>query len=385
MYYPPKRILVMSGNVDIRVSGGRLKLQHGFASDRALTEEWIGRGICDVDHIVILGESGSITLDAIQWMMDLGIIVSILDYQGNLITDMLPQEHISPIVKQRQALTSPELECKLAFELLQKKFNGQLKTVKSLKPVGLDGTPLTVGEKRAIEKGIFNLKGFLGDLSKCESPDQMMMVEARAAMSYWGAFEGIPLKWKVSAAKPIPEHWLSIGSRVSPKTSRNGRFAIRPFHASLNYLYSCLESRVKRYCMIHRLDTDFPVLHRNCRMNRSSLIYDLMEPVRPSVDLLLYQFMAKTTLKASDFFETRQGVCKVSPELASKIIPLVRSLDSDINRVVKEFTSHFKPKRVETYPDYLPEIREPDKENEKGEKPFRKIDAQRIGAARKQV
>lgn len=53
----------------------------------------------------------------------------------------------------------------------------------------------------------------------------------------------------------------------------------------------------------------------------------------------------------SDFFETRQGACKVTPELASKMIPVVRSLDSDINRVVKGFTSNFKPKRVEAFPD----------------------------------
>jgi CRISPR/Cas system-associated endonuclease Cas1 len=86
-------------------------------------------------------------------------------------------------------------------------------------------------------------------------------------------------------------------------------------------------------------------------MNRSSLIYDLMEPIRPSVDRRLYKFMAKTTLRVSDFFETRQGVCKVMPELASKIIPLVRSLDSDINRIVKEFAGNSKNRRIEASPD----------------------------------
>jgi CRISPR-associated protein Cas1 len=341
----------MSGHVDIRVSSGRLKLRHGFPIDGTVEEEWIGRGTCDVDHIVVVGNSGSITLDAIQWMMDLGIIVSMLDYQGNLVTDMLPTEHISPIVKQRQALASPELQRKLTLGLLQEKLGGQLETLKSLKLKGLDGSPLTVGAKRSIERSIHYLRGFQGDLSKCETPDQMMTVEAQAAMSYWGAFESIPLKWKVTAARPIPQHWLSIGSRVSPKTCRNGRFAIRPFHACLNYLYGCLESRVKRYCIAHRLDMDFPVLHGNSRMNRSSLIYDLMEPIRPSVDRLLYQFLAKTNLRVSDFFETREGICKVMPELASKIIPLVRSLDSDINRVVKEFASNFKNRRMEAPPD----------------------------------
>jgi CRISPR-associated protein Cas1 len=86
-------------------------------------------------------------------------------------------------------------------------------------------------------------------------------------------------------------------------------------------------------------------------MNRSSLVYDLMEPIRPSVDRLLYQFMAKTTLRVTDFFETRQGVCKVLPGLASRIIPLVRSLDSGINRIVKEFAGNFKNRRIEAPPD----------------------------------
>jgi hypothetical protein len=39
------------------------------------------------------------------------------------------------------------------------------------------------------------------------------------------------------------------------------------------------------------------------------------------------------------------------PELASRIILLVRSLDSDINRVVKEFAGNFKNRRIEAPPD----------------------------------
>ncbi len=39
------------------------------------------------------------------------------------------------------------------------------------------------------------------------------------------------------------------------------------------------------------------------------------------------------------------------PELASKAIPLVRSLDSDINRIVKEFTSNFKNRCTQAPPD----------------------------------
>jgi CRISPR-associated protein Cas1 len=345
MYSPVKRIVVLSGNIDIRASGGRLKLRHGFPLGGTVTEEWINRGTCDVDHIVVLGKSGTISLDAIQWLMDMGIVVSILDYQGNLVTDMLPQEHISPIVKQRQACANSQLQRRLAIWLLQEKLYGQLQTLNGLKFAGL-----TVGAKQAIKQGTDQFPRFQRALSKCQNADELRGVEAQAGRAYWGSFEGVPLSWKVTKAKLVPEHWLTIGSRMSPK-SGYGRNSVSPFHSCLNYLYACLESRVKRYCIAYRLDVDFPVLHSNSRTNRSGLIYDLMEPARPSVDRLLYKFMAKTTLHASDFFETRHGICKVMPELASKIIPLVRSLDPDINRIVKEFASNFKTRLVQAHPD----------------------------------
>ena len=39
------------------------------------------------------------------------------------------------------------------------------------------------------------------------------------------------------------------------------------------------------------------------------------------------------------------------PELASKIIPPIRTLDPDINRVVKEFAGNFKTRHVQAHPD----------------------------------
>ena len=69
------------------------------------------------------------------------------------------------------------------------------------------------------------------------------------------------------------------------------------------------------------------------------------------VDRMLYQFMVKTTLTPKDFLETRQGICKITPELTSQIIPLVKSLDPDINRIVKEFASYFKTRNLRAYPE----------------------------------
>jgi len=61
--------------------------------------------------------------------------------------------------------------------------------------------------------------------------------------------------------------------------------------------------------------------------------------------------MVKKTLTPKDFFETREGICKIMPELTSRIIPLVKSLDPDINRIVKEFAGYFKTRLVQAHPD----------------------------------
>jgi CRISPR/Cas system-associated endonuclease Cas1 len=257
------------------------------------------------------------------------------------------------IRNERQACASPQLQRRLAIELLQEKLDGQLKNLK-----GLETEKLTVGAKQAVKRGMDQFRGIQGGLLRCQNPEQMIEVEAQAGRACRGAFDAVPLKWKITATKTIPEHWLTIGSKISPK-SDNGRFAVTPFHACLNYLYGCLESRIKRYCIAYRLDMDFPVLHSYARTNRSGLIYDIMEPVRPSVDRLLYRFMSKTTLKISDFFETRQGVCKVMPELTSKIIPLVKSLDPDINKIVKEFAGNFKTRLVKALPESVSKVAEP--------------------------
>jgi hypothetical protein len=60
--------------------------------------------------------------------------------------------------------------------------------------------------------------------------------------------------------------------------------------------------------------------------------------------------MVKTTLTLKDFFERRQGICKIMPELTSQIVLLVKSLDPDINRIVKEFASYFKTRLVQARP-----------------------------------
>jgi CRISP-associated protein Cas1 len=318
------RILILYGAVDLRMEKGRLRIKHGAFKD--ITQEYLHRGTNNVDHIVILSDSGYITLEAINWCMQMGITITMIDYHGELITDMTPPETISPLVKQRQACMSEAAKLKLAMGLMGQKLAAQYDTMKAIK---IDRERIKMFKQH--EKQMWT----------CKSVEKMKEIESHAARVYWGSFEGLPLKWK---PLPVQPHWLTIGNRVSPKSNGNARRAINPFQACLNYLYTVLESRVKRYATCYRLDCDYPVLHSNSRQNRSGLVYDLLEPLRPLVDKSLYQYLSDRTLSPKDFYETKEGVCRVSVTLATQIIELIKGLEPNINQTVKDYQGHFKSK-----------------------------------------
>ncbi|MDA8336474.1 MAG: CRISPR-associated endonuclease Cas1 [Peptococcaceae bacterium] len=338
-----KQIMVLSGHaMDIRINGGRLKIKDGFpAEEGSVKETYLSRGTNDVDHIVILGNSGAVTFDAIQWMMEQNVLVTMLDYTGDVITEFMPQGHISGITKRRQATADNAFNMKISAWLLGEKFRQQRFT---LQFVSKDFNGYDEGRTSRIDKAIAISNDRGKALSGCINSGSQMILEAQTAAAYWQCFEGIQLNWQ--KGKVVPEHWQAIQNRTSPKTG-SPRKAIDPFNACLNYLYAVLESRTKYFCIKNKIDPDFGIIHAD-HQNRESLIFDLMEPIRPKVDRLLYEWIRYRKLNAKDFFETREGICKVMPEIAKEIIPLVKSLDWDISETVKDFARYFKNGWTET-------------------------------------
>ena len=98
------------------------------------------------------------------------------------------------------------------------------------------------------------------------------------------------------------------------------------------------------------VDLDFGIIHADTP-NRASLVFDLMEPIRPMADMLLLDWFMKITLNRKDFFETREGICRLSPNIASQIVPLLKVLDNDISEIVKEFTGFFKNRLATQKPE----------------------------------
>lgn len=86
----------------------------------------------------------------------------------------------------------------------------------------------------------------------------------------------------------------------------------------LNYLYSIAAAETRLACLGMGPDPGLGVYHFD-KSARDSLVYDLIEPVRPLVDDYLLDLLEGHVFRAADFYETRRGVCRVGSGLASHL------------------------------------------------------------------
>jgi CRISPR associated protein Cas1 len=111
------------------------------------------------------------------------------------------------------------------------------------------------------------------------------------------------------------EHWTTFGSRTSLLSSGRPRRAITPGNATLNYLFAIAESEVRAACIAAGLDLGLGLFHTDT-LNRDSLVFDLLEPVRPAVESWLLELLHSRVWTRNYFAEIPDGVCRVMPDLA---------------------------------------------------------------------
>jgi hypothetical protein len=125
------------------------------------------------------------------------------------------------------------------------------------------------------------------------------------------------------------------GTRRSP-ISGTSRRPPNPVNAILNYLYTLLESETRLAITALGLDPGFGLLHVD-HATRDSLVYDLMEPVRPKIDAYVLDWITQTPLKRSWFFEQRDGCCRLMSELTAQLSDTAETWSREIAPIVEWF------------------------------------------------
>jgi hypothetical protein len=154
-------------------------------------------------------------------------------------------------------------------------------------------------------------------LSTAESLDEVARLEAHAASAYWFSWNDLPINFPRQDVTRVPEHWRMFGTRKSLITG-SPRLATNPPNAILNYCYALLECETRLASVAVGLDPGMGMLHVDTPA-RDSLACDIMEAVRPSVDAWLLDWITREPFRRSDFFEERNGNCRLLRTLAAKL------------------------------------------------------------------
>ena len=291
-------VLVADGyGVKVAVERRHLIVEDGVCNERHRGR--FAKPTAGFKRFVLLGHTGFITLEALRWLRDIGVGLIQIDRDGQVLAAFGPVGLDDARLRRSQALASSNgVGMKIARELVRQKLNGQLSVLQRL--------PDTKIAAAVIRESLSGLK-------HATTPAKLRLLESAAAVAYWKAWEHIPVRFARRDQPKVPDHWRTFGTRGSP-LAIGPRLAARPGNAILNYLHAILEGEATIATLAMGLDPGMGVLHAD-QPSRSSLALDLMEVARPEVDAHVLELLDRQIFRASDFFETRQGVCRLLPPL----------------------------------------------------------------------
>jgi CRISPR-associated endonuclease Cas1 len=302
--YPPLQVragvLVADGyGTSLRVLYGRLHVEDGIGPHRrSLILDRAGSGL---ERLVLLGKSGSLTLEALAWLRAIGAALVHLGPDGALLAHSVPFGYDGHPIRRAQALAATTgLDVSLACYLITEKLDGQRANLARLK----------VSDLAAFDR-------LREALKRAATIEEVRLCEAQAAAIYWNAWRTVPLRSRGRDLARMPAHWARYDSRASVLTGAP-RAATNPVNAMLNYLYALLESESRLALLAVGLDPTLGVLHADQR-NRDSFALDAMEPIRPAVDAFILDLLEERILTSRDFAELSNGICRVRAPLTHEL------------------------------------------------------------------
>ena len=294
-------VLAIHGfGVRVRMQSGHLEIEDGIADERRTVR--LARVGHRLRRLVCIAEDGFFTLDALKWLADQEASLTLLERSGKVSLVTGPTASSDARLRRAQALAHQSgAALEIMRELMRAKLDGQRQLVRKL----ANTTAADIISKLA------------ESLSTAENLDTVAHLEAHAASAYWAAWSELQVSFPRLDVARIPHHWRTFGTRKS-LISGSPRLATNPPNAILNYCYALLEIETRLAATAVGLDPGIGMLHVDTP-NRDSLACDIMEAVRPSVDAWLLDWIMREPFRRSDFFEERNGNCRLLKDITTKL------------------------------------------------------------------
>ena len=231
------KLLLLNGHgINMHVDGARLHIKDGRFSTTEEPQEYVySPKRIDIDSIIIYGKSGNLTLEAVRWLIKHNVQVSILDWNGKLLTTMLPPESTNVKTKFAQYRVFEDKEARL--EIAKKFIEAKFYKSKAV----LDFLSQRYPEIK------FDISDGLTKLKDVKSTREILGVEGTLAGKYWIEF-----------SKAVPKEY-DFCNRIDQFRRAMGSGDM--VNTMLNYGYSLLEAECLKAINSVGLDPHVGFLH----------------------------------------------------------------------------------------------------------------------------
>jgi CRISPR-associated endonuclease Cas1 len=296
-------VVVLFGfGIQVKIERGQLILEDGIGADRRQARfPRVGHSL---RRLVVIGADGFVSLAALRWLSDQSAAFLMLERNGTVLAVTGPVAASDARLRRAQALALlSDAAVPITRELISHKLARQENVAR---------------EKLHDIPAADLIARFQQQLGAAKTIRDVRLIESQGSSAYWSAWRNLVIDFPKSDLRKIPNHWTTFGSRTSP-VSHGARNAANPANAMLNLLYAVLEAETRLTIAALGLDPGLGLLHMDSA-TRDSLACDLMEPIRPSVDAFLIDWIRQSPLKREWFFEQRDGTCRLMPELATRLL-----------------------------------------------------------------
>jgi CRISP-associated protein Cas1 len=301
------RVLVLGAYAALRVRGGALEIEHGPHDERVTIR-------IDIDadakpHTILFDSHGEfLTGEAIRWCARYSINLALPGGPGRIITmvesaletntnTMTRMRDIDPSIVRAQCAADP---VKIARQIVRAKIGAELNAT------------IPDAETRKREFKEWDIK-----LNSARSVAEIMIVESRAAASYWRTFRDAGLRERKNGN--LPRSWLRFAQRNKGAAFLGNQHASHPINAMLNYAYIVEAGRLAKALAARGLALPIGYLHSD-KKGRNSLVWDAIEPLRPSIDAKVFAFVEAHEFARCDFPQSGYNVHRLSRDVTQSLL-----------------------------------------------------------------
>jgi CRISPR-associated endonuclease Cas1 len=288
-------LFVGEANVALQIRLGALCIRYQDGGERTFP-----RGRHRLQSIILASPGASVTIEAMRFAMDEGIVITIMGRAGEsiaLLTDAPTMNTSAPAMALRRAQfsASPRQRLDIARAIL---------TIK------IEACELPKPKREEA----------LRSVNRARDHAELLMTEALTAKVYWATHVG----FRPRLTDRCPAAWSVFRGRLEKRGTQSvPRWAKSPVNAALNYGYAVALAHCTRALVGLGLDPAFGFLHHGEVVGRLSLSYDVIELIRPRVDRAVFQFLKSRAFDRKEFEEVGSQVLlgpKVAREVALRVL-----------------------------------------------------------------